>query len=52
MRRARWYLTYVGECPVCGKNCGWKEAKYTKPPPKQERYIHLPITECYDWCIV
>lgn len=49
-KRAKWYMTYVGECPVCGRYTGYKEAKYTKPPPKYKRYQYMPDTITYDGC--
>ena len=50
-KRARWYMGYVGECPVCGSWQGWKEARYTKPPAKAKRYEQLPQTHTYDNCL-
>ncbi len=50
-KRARWYMQYVGECPVCGRWHGWKEARYTKPPSKTKRYDYLPDTITYDGCL-
>lgn len=50
MKRATWYLTYVGECPVCGRDKSYKVAQYTPPPPKEQRYIPLSYFETYDHC--
>lgn len=49
--RARWFMQYCGECPVCGAWKGWKEARYTDPPPKEKRYEYLSPEECFDYCI-
>ena len=49
-KRARWFLQHLGSCPVCGREKLWKEAKYTEPPPKNERYDYMSDVECYDWC--
>jgi hypothetical protein len=50
-RRARWYMQYIGECPVCGSDKSWKEARYTRPPAKRKRYEYLPDTHTFDGCI-
>lgn len=49
-KRAKWYMQYIGECPVCGKDKSYKEARYTEPPPKDERYENQPPQETYDHC--
>jgi hypothetical protein len=50
-KRAKWYMQYIGECPVCGRNAGWKEARYTRPPAKIKRYEYLPDQVTFDGCI-
>lgn len=49
-RRARWYLQYVGECPICGRSKSYKEAMYTRPPKKEKRYKSIPDFLTYDYC--
>lgn len=49
-KRARWFLTFVGECPLCGRDQSYKVAQYTSPPLKAERYRQLPLAEAYDQC--
>lgn len=44
-------MQYLGECPVCGKWAGWKEARYTKPPEKARRYEELDPATTYDYCL-
>lgn len=51
-KRARWYMNYVGECPVCGRDKSYREARYTEPPPKGERYKYLSDVATYDRCDV
>lgn len=51
-KRARWYMHYVGECPVCGRDKSYREARYTKPPAKRLRYKVLPPFLTYDYCDV
>lgn len=50
-RRAKWYMQYIGECPVCGRNKSFREARYTKPPIKSHRYTLLSDTMTFDHCI-
>lgn len=49
-KRARWYMQYRGECPVCGRDKSFKEAMYTRPPKKALRYKPLPNFITYDYC--
>ena len=50
--KQHWYRQYVGECPVCGRNAGWKERVYgEKPEDTTEIYIQLKDTETYDHCM-
>lgn len=47
-----WYKFHIGECPVCGRNCSYKERVYGKKPKKYTlRYISLSYEETYDGCI-
>ncbi len=47
-----WYKQYVGDCPVCGSDMGWKERVYgTKPIDLNKIYIQLSYRECYDYCM-
>lgn len=46
-----WYRIYVGECPVCGRDKGFRERVYgEKPANPVERYVHLSDTQTYDHC--
>ena len=49
-KRARWYMQFIGECPVCGRDASHKEAMYTDPPPKEKRYKRIPDSISYDYC--
>lgn len=45
--RPHWYCIYVGECPVCGKDQGYRERVYgTKPDLVEDRYSQLPQRAC------
>jgi hypothetical protein len=51
--RRYWYRIFVGECPVCGRDKGFRVRVYGKPPrDRRKRYQHLPDTACYDYCDV
>ncbi len=46
-----WYLYYIGECPLCGKDKSYKVRQYTnKPISKEDRIIYLSNSETYDGC--
>ena len=46
-----WYLRYVGECPVCGRDKGYRERVYgDKPKDKRKCVVYLPDTVTYDHC--
>jgi hypothetical protein len=51
-RRRHWYRIYVGECPLCGADSGYKERVYGRPPGKwsKKRVVYLPATQTYDYC--
>lgn len=47
-----WYKFYVGECPVCGRDCSFKERQYTPKPDKwEDRYEYLSESFCYCGCV-
>ena len=51
-RKKYWYRQYMGECPMCGRNQGWKERVYgEKPKDFTKIYIQLSESECYDHCM-
>jgi hypothetical protein len=51
-KRKYWYRQYVGECPVCGNNAGYKERVYGKKPKDLTKvYIELPQSQTYDYCM-
>lgn len=46
-----WYRIYVGECPVCGKDKGYRERVYgDRPSDPKDRYVYLSNSETYDHC--
>lgn len=46
-----WIRFHVGECPLCGRDRGWKERVVgEKPSDWNERYVAMSYEECYDWC--
>ena len=50
--KQHWYRTFVGECPVCGKNASYKERIYgPKPLNFTKRYVTLDNTVTYDFCL-
>jgi hypothetical protein len=52
LKHSYWYCTWVGECPVCGRDMGYKERVYGERPRKElERYKFIPPIECYDGCM-
>lgn len=52
MKKRYWYRQYVGECPGCGRNAGWKERVYGKKPKDFRKvYIQLTDAQCYDYCM-
>lgn len=47
-----WYRQYVGGCPVCGRDAGYKErVNGRKPKDLKKVYIPLPDQETYDNCM-
>lgn len=45
-----WFKIFVGECPVCGTNMGYKVKQTTKKPKdRKKRYVFLG--NCYCGCI-
>ena len=52
IRKKYWYKQYMGECPVCGRNMGWREkVNGDKPTDLTKVYIQLSPEDCYDHCI-
>lgn len=49
--RRHWYMTYVGECPVCGRDASYRKRVYGRPPAKHRRYESLAGRETYDQCV-
>jgi hypothetical protein len=50
--RPHWYRVYVGECPVCGREKGYRERVYGTPPKDPgKRRVWLPDTITYDHCL-
>ena len=48
-----WYLIWIGECPLCGRDKGYRERQYTpRPENREDRYKLIPQSSCYDWCDV
>ena len=47
-----WYRIYVGECPVCGRDAGYRERVMGEPPEdRADRYVWLRDTITYDYCL-
>lgn len=43
---------HLGECPVCGRDCSYRVRVYgRKPTSEKKRYVYLPDTATYDYCI-
>ena len=55
MKNKYWYRIYVGECPLCGADKGFRERVYYEDEPKptriQDRYVSLSDRQTYDHCI-
>lgn len=50
--KPHWYMIYVGECPVCGRDQGYRERVYGKKPKDQRKcYKQLSTSETYDHCM-
>lgn len=46
-----WYRIYVGECPLCGHDAGYRERVFGRRPAKREaRYVYLSDMETYNRC--
>ncbi len=45
-KRARWYMQFMAECPLCGRDQSIKEARYSEPPEKEKRYAYPQPTAC------
>lgn len=47
-----WYRIAVGECPVCGKDAGYRKRIAGKPPKdRKQRYIYLSQSASYCGCL-
>jgi hypothetical protein len=44
--KKHWYITFITECPVCGRGHKWRERVYAKPVES------IVYKEVYDWCDV
>jgi len=52
VKQKYWYKQYVGECPVCGRNQGYKiRVNGKKPKNLKKVYIQLSHLETYDHCL-
>ncbi len=52
MKKAKiWYLMYVGECPVCGRDKSYRVRGKGRKPARAKRYVWLSDTATYDHCI-
>lgn len=50
-KQSHWYRIYVGECPVCGSDKGYRErVNGPKPKARSKRVVHLSDSQCYDHC--
>jgi hypothetical protein len=51
--KRHWYRRYIGECPVCGRNAGYRERVYGRPPRRNSpaRVVRIPSAETYDQCM-
>jgi len=49
-----WYRIWVGECPVCGKDAGYRERVYIVDEPipvnDADRYHHMGYSKTYCGC--
>jgi hypothetical protein len=52
MKKPYWYLSFVGECPVCGKDASYKTRQYSsKPALAKNRVVYLADSQTYDHCL-
>lgn len=50
--RRHWYKTWVGECPVCGRDATYRVRVYGKRPKAHAlRYVQQPEAETYCGCM-
>ena len=50
-KHPHWYRRFVGECPVCGRDAGYRERVYGKKPTDPRKiWRHLPAEQTYDHC--
>ena len=45
-----WYLRYVGECPVCGRDAGYRVRMEGHRPKEAPKVVRLNDEQCYDQC--
>lgn len=51
-KESYYYRQYIGECPVCGRDAGYKEkVKGEKPKDESLIYIQLPQNQTYCHCL-
>lgn len=51
-RPKHWYMQFVGECCVCGRDASYRERMTTpRPRDRARRYKHLPDTFTYCGCL-
>ncbi len=47
-----WYRMHVGECPICGRERGYRERVQGTPPrDRRQRYRQMPDQETYCGCL-
>lgn len=45
-----WYMTYIHECPLCGRSDRWRERMYTSKPPEAKDRVslfYITLCQCY-----
>jgi hypothetical protein len=52
VKRPHWYKSFVGECPVCGRDASYRQRVYgRRPRDRRRRHVQLPDTYTYDHCL-
>lgn len=52
VQEQHWYRIAIGECPVCGREAGFRERVYGPPPEdRQQRYVYLSYMTTYCGCL-
>ena len=49
--RRHWYMLYLGECPVCGRDASHRVRVYGRRPKFINRYVYMSEAETYDGCM-